>query len=265
LLSDHAGGTHPPQLQSLGGRGGQSATFFLVLDFVFSILAVSRNQVHNRLIAIIEPVLQASGFELVDVRFVLEQGGWVLRVQVDLPLTAETDLTQVPSDRVDIHDCEEISRELSAVLDVEDPIPQAYHLEVGSPGIDRPLRTPNHFTHFVGSEAKIQLAVPLRGDAGASERKNFRGILRGVSGEPGRELVAIECDGQTFQLPLYDIEHAKLVPDWDAVMHGGSGVGTPKGPKPVKPGHRPSKKHAAAGRVTPPAGAKGSGGNDRTG
>jgi ribosome maturation factor RimP len=195
---------------------------------------MSRNPLHQKLIAIIEPVLEAAGFELVDLRFILEQGGWVLRVQVDLPLGEVTDLSQVPSDRVDLEDCENISRELSAVLDVDDPIPQAYHLEVSSPGIDRPLRTAAHFRHFVGSEAKIQLAVGLQLESG--ERKNFKGTLKGVVDNK----VSIDCDGTTFQLPIDDIEHAKLVPDWDAVMRGKSGA--VKEPKPVKPGHRPSQK-----------------------
>lgn len=197
---------------------------------------MSRNPLHQKLISIVEPVIQGAGFELVDLRFLLEQGGWVLRVQVDLPLEQVTDLSEVPSDRVDLEDCENLSRELSAVLDVDDPIPQAYHLEISSPGIDRPLRTAAHYTHFAGSEAKIQLAVPLHTDSG--ERKNFKGVLRGVIDDK----VEIDCDGQKFQLPIDDIEHAKLVPDWDAVMHGKSGVGTPKLPKPVKPGHRPSQK-----------------------
>jgi ribosome maturation factor RimP len=201
---------------------------------------VSRNPLQQRLIQIIEPVLEAAGFELVDVRFVLEQGGWVLRVQVDIPLHEVTDVTEVPSDRVDLHDCENISRELSAVLDVEDPIPQAYHLEVSSPGIERPLRTAAHFQHFANSEAKIQLAVPIQTETG--ERKNFKGIIKGVIDDK----VEIVCDGHAFQLPIADIDHAKLVPDWDAVMHGKSGVGTVRSdaeqPKPIKPGHRPSSK-----------------------
>jgi ribosome maturation factor RimP len=208
---------------------------------------MSRNPLHERLISIIEPVLGAAGFELVDLRFVLEQGGWVLRVQVDIPLHEVTDLSEVPSDRVDLHDCETISRELSAVLDVEDPIPQAYHLEVSSPGIDRPLRTAAHFSHFAGSEAKIQLAVPLiipgQGPGGLESggRKNFKGVLKGVIDDK----VEIVCDGHAFQLPIADIDHAKLVPDWDAVMHGRSGAGgagTAEQPKPIKPGHRPSAK-----------------------
>jgi ribosome maturation factor RimP len=200
---------------------------------------VSRNPLHTRLISIIEPVCRSAGLELVDLRFVLEHGGWVLRVCVDLPLDPAVPPSEVAADRVDLAGCENLSRELSAVLDVGDPIPQAYSLEVSSPGIDRPLRTPEHFAYFAGSEAKIQLAVPLAIEGG--ERRNFRGILRGVAGEPGAEAVAIEVDGKAFELPLEDIEQAKLVPDWDAVMKGGSGVGE-RQQKPVKPGHRPSHK-----------------------
>src|SRR5512146_3190070 len=122
---------------------------------------MSRNPLQTRLIQIVEPVVQANGLELVDLRFLLEQGGWVLRVQIDVPVAQVTDLNQVPSERVSLSDCEDMSRELSAVLDVDDPIKQAYHLEISSPGIDRPLRTADHFRHFAGSEAKIQLGVPL--------------------------------------------------------------------------------------------------------
>jgi ribosome maturation factor RimP len=203
---------------------------------------MSRNPLQSRLIEIVEPVVQANGLELVDLRFVLEQGGWVLRVQIDVPVAQVTDLNQVPSERVSLSDCEDMSRELSAVLDVDDPIKQAYHLEISSPGIDRPLRTADHFRHFAGSEAKIQLGVPLQvtsPDGTPNERRNFKGVLRGVSPD-GK--VIIDCDGQTFELVLDDIDHAKLVPDWDAVMRGQSGVGAKPLDKPIKPGHRPSQK-----------------------
>ena len=190
---------------------------------------------YQRLLSIVEPVVQAAGFELVDLRFVLEQGGWTLRVAVDLPLDESIDRSAVPEDRVDLEDCENLSRELSAVIDVEDPIQQAFDLEVSSPGIDRPLRTAQHFQYFAGSEAKIQLAQPLQLPAG--ERRNFKGILKGVADDK----VSIDCDGTTFELVIDDIEQAKLVPDWDAVMKGKSGVGGPQ-PKPIKPGHRPSQK-----------------------
>jgi ribosome maturation factor RimP len=203
---------------------------------------MSRNPLHNRLISIVEPVIQGAGLELVDLRFLLEQGGWVLRVQIDVPVERVTDVSQVPSERVSLLECEAMSRELSAVLDVDDPIAQAYSLEISSPGIDRPLRTAAHFAHFAGSEAKIQLAIPLQLPTG--ERRNFKGILKGVVGEQ-RDKVAIDVDGPNgtlFELPIADIDHAKLVPDWEAVMHGKSGVGVKPEAKPVKPGHRPSQK-----------------------
>jgi ribosome maturation factor RimP len=177
---------------------------------------------HHKLISVVEPVCQHAGYELVDLRFVLEQGGWVLRICIDLPLDPAVPPSEVPVDRVDLEDCENLSRELSAVLDVDDPIPQAYSLEVGSPGIDRPLRTAQHYTYFAGSEARIQLSVGLTG-AGTVPRKNFRGILGGAT-ESGTH-VKITVDGQPFELPIDDIEHARLIPDWDAVMRGGSGFG----------------------------------------
>jgi ribosome maturation factor RimP len=219
---------------------------------------MSRNPLQQRLIAIVEPVCQAAGYELVDLRFVLEQGGWTLRVAIDRPLDDGVAPEDVPTDRVDLLDCENLSRELSAVLDVEDPIPQAFNLEVGSPGIDRALRTAAHFAHFAGCEAKIQLAVPLQLPAG--ERRNFRGMLTGVDGND----VLIDCDGTAFRLPIDDIDHAKLVPDWDAVMRGKSGVGR-SGARPIKPGHRPSRKsrpepshHAASSGTSGAFGASGS-------
>jgi len=198
---------------------------------------MSRSQ-HQRLIAIIEPVLESSGYELVDVRLVMEHGGWTLRVCADLPLENIADVAQVPEDRLDLHDCEQISRELSAVLDVEDPIPQAYALEVSSPGIERPLRTAKHFAHFAGARAKIHMAIGIQ--VAGAERNNFTGTIKSVEADR----VSIDCDGTLFVLPIADIDSAKLVPDWDAVMRGKSGVGAAAtdAPKPIKPGHRPSQK-----------------------
>lgn len=197
---------------------------------------MSRNPQTQKLLSIVEPVAKQAGFEVVDLRLVLEQGGWTLRVQVDLPIDESVPPSEVPTDRVDLEDCENLSRELSAVLDVEDPIPQAYSLEVGSPGIDRPLRTEQHFRYYAESEAKIQLSHGVPTEQGG-ERKNFRGILKGAA--DGK--VRIEVDGQLFELPIDDIDHAKLVPDWDAVMKGKSGVGKQE-PKPSKPGGKVSSK-----------------------
>ncbi len=197
---------------------------------------MSRNPQIDRLIAIIEPVCIDVGCELVDVRLLMEQGGWVLRVCVDRPLHEGVDLSQPQQDRVDLSECENISRLLSAALDVDDPIPQAYSLEVSSPGIERPLRTAAHFRLFAGAEVKIQMAVPLvvtstapAGNTGvtSTERRNFRGVLAGVHGAPPHEMVLIDVDGKRFELPLEDIDATRIVPDWDDVMRGGSGISRP--------------------------------------
>jgi ribosome maturation factor RimP len=194
-----------------------------------------------RVIRVIEPAVEAAGYELVDVRFVLEQGGWTLRVQIGIPPAPGVpfDPAQVHQD-VSISDCERMSRELSAVLDVEDPIPQAYSLEVSSPGIDRPLRTPAHFARYLGAEVKIQMAVPQQTPTG--ERRNYKGTIKAVEDD----IAVVEVDGQLHRLAIGDVDHARLVPDWDAVMHGGSGLGPKsKQPEPGKP-HTKSRKTARA-------------------
>ena len=257
MLLDPSDGTQSDSFNRSAVEVAPLATFFFAFRHHFSFwfllvpfwpplsFCMSRNPLQQRLISIVEPVCQSAGYELVELRFVLEQGGWTLRVAIDRPLDEHSDPDEVPTDRVDLLDCENLSRELSAVLDVEDPIPQAFNLEVSSPGIDRPLRTAAHFAHFIGSEAKIQLAVPLALPGG--ERRNFRGVLRGVEGGE----IAIECDGTAFRLAIDDIDHARLVPDWDAVMQGRSGVGKPAA-RPVKPGHRPSHRGPSKKRKSEP-------------
>jgi ribosome maturation factor RimP len=166
----------------------------------------------DKLFAIADPVCTGAGYELVDLRLVMEQGGWVLRVFIDR--AGGVALAESP---VDLADCERMSRELGAVLDVEDPIPQHYSLEVSSPGLDRPLRTAAHYRRFVGEEVRVTLRLGLDG------RRNFRGRIAGVepadaSGvEPGARAL-VDVDGTRFQLPLDDIEQARLIPDWDAVL-----------------------------------------------
>lgn len=204
--------------------------------------------IRHRIWTLAEPLCRHAGYDLVDVRFTLEQGGWVLRVSIDV------DPAQVPADRVpgpdgmtpdlvDLNDCERISRELSAALDVADPIPQAYSLEVSSPGIDRPLVTVAHFQRFVGAEIRVTLERGVPTPQG-SERKNFRGILDGVEvdGDPTHALARIIVDGQPWRFPIADVDVAKIVPDWEVVMKGGRGqvrtaADTAAAGRPGKPGH----------------------------
>ena len=173
----------------------------------------SPTDIARQLIDIAEPVCRASGYELVDIDYTSSPAGWVVRVYIDRP--SEWPSAAGP---IGLEDCERISRELGAVLDVEDPLPHAYSLEVSSPGIDRPLRTAAHFQRCAGQTAKIALAAPLDG------RKNFKGVLRGVEGEGDGARVLIEVDGTEFRLPIADVASARVVPDWDALMKSRQGV-----------------------------------------
>jgi ribosome maturation factor RimP len=179
-----------------------------------------QDPLRQRVIAIADPVCTAAGFDLVDLRLKSEQGGAVLRVYIDVATKPDV---EPPAEwwlhGVDLNDCERLSRELGAVLDVDDPIPYAYTLEVSSPGIDRPLRTPAHFARFIGAEIKVAMAV-AQGD-----RRNYRGVVRGLEGTGADAHAVVEVDNQTFRLRIADMDTARLVPNWDAVMKGGSGIG----------------------------------------
>jgi len=169
-------------------------------------MTTDSKDIRTRLMGIAEPVCEDAGYELVDLSYQREQGGWIVRVFIDhLPGAAN----QEP---IGFDDCETISRELSAVLDVEDPVPTAYSLEVSSPGMDRPLRSAEHYRRFVGQTAKIAL------NDGVDGRRNFKGTLEGFDDDTSSVLIRV--DGQEFSLPLGDIRSAKLVVDWDAVLKG---------------------------------------------
>lgn len=179
------------------------------------------------------PVCAGTGCELVDLALSQSQAGWVLRVFIDYPappvpegpLVTEEDVSRagIPGfgdlPGVGLEDCERVSRELSAVLDVEDPIAQAYNLEVSSPGLDRPLRTLAHFRRFLGQEAKVRL------HAGLDARRNFTGRLVAVRQPPeggeAEATIIIDVDGKHYELPFDDIDNARLVPDWDALFAKG--------------------------------------------
>jgi len=157
------------------------------------------NSTTMKLLAICEPVVIGAGYELVDVEYSRDQAGSLVRVFVDGP------------GGIGFDDCEAISRELSAVLDVEDVVTEAYRFEVSSPGLSRPLRTVEHFRAQLGAVAKVVLAHGIDG------RRNFKGEL--VAVEP--ESVVMTVEGTTFHLPFADIDSAKRVPNWDEVMKQG--------------------------------------------
>jgi ribosome maturation factor RimP len=141
----------------------------------------------ERLIALIAPLVGALGCELVD----LEYSPGLVRIYVDR------------ADGVRVEDCERVSREVSALLDVEDPIPTAYTLEVSSPGFDRVLRTRAHFERFVGARVWVELKLPREGG-----RRRYTGRLAAVQDEG----IALEVDDQTVSVQLSEIGKAKLAP-----------------------------------------------------
>ena len=144
----------------------------------------------KKIAAMIEPALEDMGFGVVRVRV---QGS----DRITLQIMADR-LDEAP---INVDDCADISRAVSAILDVEDPIEQAYSLEVSSPGIDRPLTRLRDFERFEGHEAKIELAELIDG------RRRFRGILSGIEGEE----VRIETDTGLYGIPFAVIGAAKLV------------------------------------------------------
>jgi ribosome maturation factor RimP len=144
--------------------------------------------------ALVEPVLGELGFRLVRI-VVSGRNGATLQV-----------MAERPDGTITIEECAKISRRLSPVLDVQDPIRGPYTLEVSSPGIDRPLVRPSDFEDWAGYEAKIELKEPLAG------RKRFRGVLEGVEGEEVRIEAEIDQLGrQVVGLPIRLVGEARLV------------------------------------------------------
>lgn len=144
----------------------------------------------ERLAGLIEPVVSGLGYELIDIEFDAHRR--VLRVYID----SESGIT--------LDDCTRVSYQLSGVLDVEDPIPGRYQLEISSPGLDRPLSKLEHFVRFKGSLARLQLARPIDG------RRKFKAYLAGVEGD----YVLIQEGGETLRIPFESIEKARLAPEF---------------------------------------------------
>ncbi len=164
----------------------------------------------TRIEAAVEPICRSHGVELVDVAYAREPGGAVLRVLID---RERTDVVGQAASGVTLEDCKAVSRDLSTVLDVhEDALPSArYRLEVGSPGLDRPLVKLRDFARFVGSEAKIQTRDEVAG--AEADRRRFSGVLRGVTGELVQlEDPAAPGGARTVEIPFTSIQKAHLVP-----------------------------------------------------
>ncbi len=143
-----------------------------------------------------ERVAGSYGLDIFDVQYRREASGMVLRVLVDRPGPAAT-----ADESVSVEDCAHVSRDLSAMLDVDDVIPAAYTLEVSSPGLDRPLRNENDFRRFAGRRAKVVMREPVDG------QKYFKGILGGVD---GADLLIDADDGRRHRVPVAIVTRANL-------------------------------------------------------
>jgi len=144
----------------------------------------------DELAKLLEPAVERLGYELSDLEVKLGGKNGVVRVFIDRP------------DGIGLEDCEAVSRAVSALLDVEDPLPGHYNLEVSSPGMDRKLTKMAHFQRFTGETVKVQMRFPIEG------RKRFRGRLLSTDDEN----IVIDVDGESHTLPMATIDTARLVP-----------------------------------------------------
>ena len=136
------------------------------------------------------PVVEALGYRCWGIEFLSQGRHSLLRVYID------------SDDGVNVEDCADVSRQASAVLDVEDPISGDYTLEVSSPGLDRPLFTLEQHAAYAGEQVKIKLRVPYEG------RRNFQGVIRGVEGDD----VVLLVDEHEYLLPIDSIDKSQIVP-----------------------------------------------------
>jgi ribosome maturation factor RimP len=165
---------------------------------------------NEELSQLLEPAIADLGLELVGIEFSPNSGSSLLRVYID---EAERGIT--------IDDCERASREISALLDVNDPVAGRYTLEVSSPGLERPLFTPAHFERFKGEQVRINVNLPIDG------RRRFQGRIDAVDADR----VTIEQDGKPLEIAHANIAKARLVPDYAALGLAAA--------QPAKPGAKP--------------------------
>ncbi|MCZ8184900.1 MAG: ribosome maturation factor RimP [Beijerinckiaceae bacterium] len=156
---------------------------------------ITENGMASRVGRIVDPIIRSLGYRLVRVKISGLNG---CTVQI---------MAERPDGMMGVNDCEIVSRAVAPVLDVEDPISTAYHLEISSPGIDRPLVRISDFARWIGYDARIEMAVPVDG------RKRFRGFIDGVEGEKVAILLPDVAEGAEPRhwLEIRDIQEARLV------------------------------------------------------
>jgi ribosome maturation factor RimP len=150
----------------------------------------------DALMRLLEPPIEALGYELVDIEFAREGRGGVLRIFIDRR-------ADDPQGSITVDDCARVSHAVSQVLEIEDPIKGHYTLEVSSPGFDRILRKREHFERFIGERVFAEMKLPING------RRRFVGVLKGIADDS----IVVEVDGQAHSLPLERIQKARLRPE----------------------------------------------------
>jgi ribosome maturation factor RimP len=204
-------------------EGAQRALFlFRSLVFVRDFRIERMSNRSTDIAALLTPSVEALQLELLGVELVPSGAHALLRLYIDAEGRAVT-----------IEDCEAVSREVSAVLDVEDPIASRYTLEVSSPGIDRPLFTAAQFAKHIGETAKLNLQIPVAG------RRRMQGVIAGVDGED----IVLRAEDGVVALQHANIEKARLVPDWAALGMAGASRGK---------GRKPARTHNDNGADRPP-------------
>src|SRR3984957_5529919 len=160
----------------------------------FFVFVLGLFKMRDALMRLLEPPVEALQFELVDVEFVREGRGGVLRVFIDPPASGGA---------VTVDDCARVSGAVSQVLETQDPIKGHYTLEVSSPGFDRILRTRAHFERFIGGRIFAELKVAVDG------RRRYVGVLKSIADDA----IVVEVDGKAHNLPLERIQKARLRPE----------------------------------------------------
>jgi len=155
----------------------------------------------NHIVELLNPTVQALGLELLGIEYLPAPGGATLRLYIDVQEAERA------TRHVNIEDCEAVSREVSAQLDVEDPITGNYTLEVSSPGVDRPLFSLAHYVRFVGDSAKVVMKLPQDG------RRRLQGVISRIEGSD----IVFNVDGTELKVAFDNIDKGRLVPDWAAL------------------------------------------------
>lgn len=158
-------------------------------------------QAPEHLVDLIEPIVEGLGYECVGIEYSPHPQYGMLRIYID------------SENGILVDDCTKVSHQISGMLDVEDPIPGEYHLEVSSPGADRPFFKLEQFQKFVGSSVMINLFKPIE------KRRKITGVIEAVEGDN----IVLQENGQTYKVPFQAMSKARLVPDYTFNKGGSSG------------------------------------------